>query len=106
MLHILLHFIIPLSIASVWFKPHWQKAYGLMIFAFIVDLDHLLATPIYEANRCSINFHPLHLLYLQPIYLLLCLPKVTRYFGIGLCIHMLLDSLDCQINQGIWYTAF
>ena len=26
----------------------------------LVDLDHLLATPIFKENRCSINFHPLH----------------------------------------------
>ena len=26
----------------------------------LVDLDHLLADPIYDPERCSIGFHPLH----------------------------------------------
>jgi hypothetical protein len=26
----------------------------------IVDVDHLLADPIYDPNRCSIGFYPLH----------------------------------------------
>ena len=26
----------------------------------LVDLDHLLATPLYNPDRCSLGFHPLH----------------------------------------------
>ena len=41
------------------------------------------------------RFHPLHLYQVMPIYILLCLPVRTRGLGIGLCIHMVLDTLDC-----------
>jgi hypothetical protein len=42
-----------------------------MALTIIVDLDHLLADPIYDPNRCSIGFHPLHsypaiVIYLAP----------------------------------------
>lgn len=72
----------------------------------LVDSDHLLATPLYDPERCSIGFHPLHSFIAIPIYLALCfLPKFRylRIIGVGLIIHMLLDSVDCQITNGIWY---
>lgn len=60
-----------------------------------VDLDHLLADPIYDPNRCSIGFHPLHSYPAVAIYaILLFFPKV-RLIGIGLIIHMALDYIDC-----------
>jgi hypothetical protein len=62
----------------------------------LVDLDHLAANPIYDPGRCSICYHPLHNLLPIVLYLLLCLPPKTRYVGIGLIIHMALDSVDCQ----------
>lgn len=69
----------------------------------LVDIDHLLANPIYDATRCSIGFHPLHTLIPIGIYCLLCFPKKTRYLGIGLVIHMMLDSIDCQYTNDIWF---
>jgi len=68
----------------------------------VVDLDHLLASPIYDPNRCSIGFHPLHQPELVLLYLLLCIPAKTRLIGLGLCIHMLLDAVDCQLTSGLW----
>ncbi len=42
----------------------------------LVDIDHLLATPVYDPNRCSIGFHPLHGFYPIALYVLLCfIPK-------------------------------
>ncbi len=61
----------------------------------LVDVDHLLAVPIYDANRCSIGFHPLHSYYAILIYIIACLHPLTRLVGIGLCIHMALDLIDC-----------
>ncbi len=75
----------------------------------LVDADHLLATPIYDPTRCSVGFHPLHSFIAISIYLFMCfLPKLRnlRIIGIGLIIHMLLDSIDCQINNGVWYHAY
>ncbi len=69
----------------------------------LVDLDHLLASPVYDSARCSIGFHPLHTVFPIGIYCLLCGFSKTRYLGIGLVIHMLLDSLDCRINMGSWF---
>ncbi len=76
-----------------------------MMATMAVDIDHLLAEPIYQADRCSIGFHPLHTLYPILLYVLLCLPVKTRAVGVGLVIHMLLDSIDCQVNTGVWYVA-
>ena len=78
-------------------------AYIIMMSTLLVDLDHLLATPIYAPARCSIGFHPLHTFLPIAIYCLLCFFPKSRYIGIGLVIHMILDSLDCQHTNGIWY---
>ncbi|WP_034059648.1 DUF6122 family protein [Lacinutrix jangbogonensis] len=93
--HYGIHYILPLAVALIVFKPQWKKAYLVMILGLLIDLDHLLANPIFEANRCSINFHPLHSYYLIPLYLILVFPKKTRWIGLGLCIHILADALDC-----------
>lgn len=102
MLHIFLHFLVPLLI-SLFFKKNWWKAYLVMMLTMAVDLDHLLATPIYDPNRCSIHFHPLHNLWLMPLYFAACFWQKTRYIGLGLVIHMGLDSIDCQVTNGAWY---
>ena len=55
MLHIALHIGLPLLIAGVFFRARWQFAVFVMIATMLVDLDHLLATPIYDPGRCSIH---------------------------------------------------
>ena len=74
-----------------------------MISMLLVDLDHLLAIPVYDSGRCSINFHPLHGFLPIVLYIVLCFVPRTRYIGIGLVIHMALDSLDCQFTNGVWF---
>jgi len=71
MLHLALHFIVPLLITFLLFKENWKLPYLIMIATMLVDLDHLLASPIYDANRCSIGFHPLHQHWFIGIYLLM-----------------------------------
>ena len=105
MLHILLHFIVPAIVAVLFFRPKCSKPYLILISTMLVDLDHLLANPVYDPQRCSIAFHPLHSFWAIGIFILLCFPKQTRLVGIGLVIHMALDSLDCQITNGVWYTC-
>ena len=61
----------------------------------LIDLDHLLANPIFDANRCSINFHPLHSYYAIGVYIIMLIPKKTRILGIALLLHMFTDYLDC-----------
>ncbi len=104
MYHIFLHFLIPLIISILFFKKNWKKAYFLMMLTMVVDIDHLLATPIYDPLRCSIGFHPLHKLFPIIVYALVCFIPKLRFIGIGLIIHMILDSIDCQLSNGIWFT--
>jgi len=95
LLHYGIHFGLPLIIALIFFKNQWKIAYLIMVAALLIDIDHLLANPVFDANRCSINFHPLHTYYAIVIYVLLLFPKKTRLIGLGLCIHILADYLDC-----------
>ena len=95
MFHIALHFIAPLLIAFLFFKENWNLSYLIMITTMLVDLDHLFASPIYDANRCSIGFHPLHQHWFIGIYLLMSFFSKTRIIAVGLIIHMALDALDC-----------
>jgi hypothetical protein len=64
----------------------------------LVDLDHLLATPIFQAERCSIGFHILHSEYIVPLYFLGAIfikNKIIRLVMIGLAFHMITDFIDC-----------
>ena len=94
--HYFLHFGFPFFIAFVFFKRDWKKTYLILIATMLVDLDHLFATPIFQANRCSFGFHYLHTYYAIVFYaLLLFLKKPYRIIGIGLLFHMLTDLIDC-----------
>lgn len=90
------HILIPLVVALLIFRNHWKTAFLLMLSGMWIDLDHVLANPIFDPNRCSINFHPLHTYYALTIYLILIIPKKTRLFGLGLVIHIFADYMDCQ----------
>jgi|TARA_B110000967_G_C18862901_1_gene551024 hypothetical protein len=102
MFHLALHFVIPAIVVGLFFRQRWQMAYLLLMATMLVDLDHLLANPIYDASRCSIGFHPLHQPWFIGLYSVLCLAPKTRLIGVGLMIHMVLDSIDCQVTNGIW----
>ena len=102
MFHLALHFVMPAIVAGLFFRQRWQMAYLVMMATMLVDLDHLLAAPIYDANRCSIGFHPLHEPWFIVLYAVLCFVPKTRLMGVGLMIHMVLDSIDCQVTNSIW----
>jgi len=72
-----------------------MKSWLIMMATMAVDLDHLLAVPIYDPNRCSIGYHPLHSYYAIGLYVILLFFPKTRIVGVGLVIHMILDYLDC-----------
>lgn len=103
-LHLALHCIIPMIVAVFFFRRQWKSAFGIMILTLLVDMDHLLADPIYDPGRCSIGFHPLHGFIPIVFYLFLCFIPKTRLVGIGLVIHMALDSIDCRVIGGVWFT--
>jgi len=94
-LHYGIHLLLPLIVAFVFFKSNWKYAYLIMISMMIIDLDHLLVTPIFDPNRCSINFHPLHSYIAIGLYIVLLFPKKTRLLGLGLIIHIIADKVDC-----------
>ena len=95
MLHISLHLVVPLAVVGLFFKKEWKIAYFIMLSTMLVDLDHLLANPIYDPNRCSIGFHPLHQPWFIAFYFILSFYPKTRFIGVGLVIHMVLDAIDC-----------
>jgi hypothetical protein len=96
-LHLLLHVLVPGVVAYGAFRSRWRRAWLIMVATMLVDLDHLVATPIYDPGRCSIGFHPLHTWPMIGVYLLLLLVPRTRLVGLGLVIHMALDALDCLL---------
>jgi hypothetical protein len=64
----------------------------------LVDLDHLLADPVFQSNRCSIGFHPLHTSYAIILYVVLIfLRRPFNIIGVGLLFHMVTDFIDCLI---------
>lgn len=112
MLHIVFHFAVPLLVAIAFYHSHWKPATLILILTILVDVDHLLADPIYDPQRCSIGFHPLHTAPAIAMYaLLFALPLVlgrkpdapglrpyartVHLIGLGLLIHMALDWSDC-----------
>ncbi len=103
MSHIALHFIVPAIVAGLFFRRDWKLGLLLMLSTMAVDIDHLLATPVYDPGRCSIGFHPLHGLLPIAVYAALCFIPKLRYIGLGLVVHMALDSFDCQLTNGVWF---
>ena len=95
LLHLLLHALVPGAVAWVFYRPRWRRAWLIMVATMLVDVDHLLATPVFDPDRCSIGFHPLHGAPAIAAYVLLALWPRTRLAGLGLLIHMALDALDC-----------
>jgi hypothetical protein len=95
LVHLALHAGVPLAVAWLFFRSHWRKAWLIMLATMLVDLDHLLADPIFSPDRCSIGFHPLHTYTAIGGYLLMSLWSPTRLVGIGLLIHMAVDASDC-----------
>lgn len=99
--HYFLHLGFPLIVAFSFFRKDWKKVYLILLLTMLVDLDHLLAWPIFDPNRCSINFHPLHTYWAIGIYFLMLFFPKTRIMAIGLLMHMMTDQIDCWWNFGL-----
>lgn len=99
-IHYFLHFGFPLVLAYIFFRKDWKKAYFIMLGTMLVDADHLLSTPIFAPDRCSINFHPLHTYWAMSVYVILLFFRGNlRIIGVGLLFHMLTDWVDCQLHN-------
>jgi len=94
-LHLVLHAVVPAIVAVAWYRDSALRAWLIMMSTMLVDLDHLLADPVYDPGRCSIGFHPLHRYPVIAAYSLLLVSPRLRLVGIGLMIHMGLDGVDC-----------
>ena len=94
-IHIILHFLVPFIVAKSAWREQWLRPFILMALTMAVDFDHLLAKTIFDPNRCSIDFHPLHSWPAIGIYLVSLFSLRLRIIAIGLLIHMVLDGTDC-----------
>lgn len=112
MIHLALHVVVPLVVALAFYRSRWRSTTLILVATMLVDVDHLLADPIYDPHRCSIGFHPLHTVPALIVYAtLFALPllvgrkaeapglrpsaRVVHLIGLGLLIHMALDGIDC-----------
>jgi len=101
MLHIAIHLLVPALVAIWVFPENKYRVFLILASTLLVDLDHLLASPIYDPSRCSIGFHPLHGYIAIGGYGLMLLHKKSRLVGLGLMIHMLLDTSDCIVMDNL-----
>jgi len=94
-LHLVLHIAVPAAIAAVFYRPRFLRVWLTLVATMVVDLDHLLADPVYDPGRCSIGFHPLHTWPAIAAFSLAALWPKLRVLALGLMIHMALDGVDC-----------
>ena len=94
-MHVILHFFVPFVVAKTFWREKWSRPFLIMALTIAVDLDHLLAEPIFDPNRCSIGTHPLHSCPAIGVYLACLLSPHLRIAALGLLIHMALDGADC-----------
>lgn len=95
-LHYFLHFFFPYFVARIFFKNNWRNAYLIMVATMLVDVDHIFADPIFDPNRASIGFHPLHRYPMVALYFLgtIFLKGKYRIISLGLSLHMITDFQD------------
>lgn len=95
------HFLMPILFAYLFWRKNWKLAALIMIATMAIDLDHLLATPIFDPERCGIGFHPLHSLWAAIAYvILLFMPSwKLKAVAVGCLFHLFTDSLDCYMGS-------
>ncbi len=96
--HYFLHLIVIALIAYLYDKKNWLKYWLILASTMLVDLDHLWADPIFDPDRCSIGFHPLHSEIAISVYvvgMIVVKHRIIRLIFIGLFFHMLTDFIDC-----------
>ena len=97
-IHYSLHFLAIGIIAYLYDKKYWLKYWLILAATMIADLDHLVADPIFDPDRCGIGFHPLHSEIAITAYILgmvFIKQKIIRLICIGLFFHMFTDFIDC-----------
>jgi hypothetical protein len=99
--HLALHVALPLAVAGLFRRrPFWPTA-ALLFAGMVIDVDHVLATPMFDQNRCSIGFHPWHSLPAMALYAVMLAAPRLRVLAIGVWLHLALDGLDCVLRSGL-----
>lgn len=93
--HYGIHFIVPLFIAFYFYKENRFWVAIILLSGILIDIDHVVAHPMFDPNRCSINFHPLHSYWAITFYVILFMFKRTRVIALALLLHILADTVDC-----------
>ncbi len=93
-IHYGLHFIAPIFIARAYDKELWKKVYGVFCASMLVDLDHLLSTPIFDPHRLSVGHHLLHSYAALGIYAVGLMFRPTKVLCFALIFHMFSDLVD------------
>lgn len=102
LVHYGLHFVFPLVIALLWPRRRWTVVYLLLLSTMLIDVDHLLARPIFDPNRCSVGTHLLHSYPMIGLYVVMLFlpyerwgwPWWLRVLAVGLTLHILTDWQD------------
>ena len=87
-LHNLAHVLVPGVIAWLFFRSRWRNVWLVMLASILVDLDHLLADPVFDPDRCGLGFHPLHSWPAIALYVIALALPWLRVVALGLVIHM------------------
>ncbi|MEZ4577646.1 MAG: DUF6122 family protein [Desulfobacterales bacterium] len=85
--HLTLHVLIPGAVANLGFKNQWKKpgssCWRPWQWIWIICWLY----PVFDPNRCSIGFHPLHSAAAICCYLVLTIIPKSRIIGAGLHSH-------------------
>ncbi len=94
--HYGLHIVAPGLLGWLLFRQRWKTAWLVMVATMLVDADHLLAEPVFDPDRMSVGFHPLHSYPAIVVYaLMLLIPRApVRIVAVGLLFHMFTDAQD------------
>ncbi|MFT7189238.1 MAG: hypothetical protein ACI9AV_002514, partial [Sediminicola sp.] len=50
-MHYGIHFLIPIGIGLYFYRKNWFWAVLILLAGILIDLDHLLASPIFDSAR-------------------------------------------------------
>ncbi len=102
-IHYTFHLLAPFVYGKLFRRKNWWKAGLIMVGAMVIDMDHLLADPVFDPGRCSIGLHPRHTLWAGIVYAgLLAVPSWKwRAVAVGCIWHLCTDAIDCQLGR-LW----
>lgn len=96
LIHYGIHLLVPIAI-GLGVKTKKLQTSIILLSGIVIDIDHLWANPIFDPDRCSIAFHPLHGYWAIGFYILLLSNRKTRLWGAAFLIHILADTTDCLL---------